>query len=107
MEDKNKLLTHKGYAIRKSFLSEKDIQYIEKNCIVEPKTDDRFGAKKDGKFKIISFYAKRARGLMARYVIQNSIQDPSKLKGFDLEGYQYVEALSQTHQPVFQRKQQK
>ena len=52
MDDKNKLLTHKGYAIRKSFLTEKDVQCIEKNCIVEPKTDDRFGVKKDGKFKI-------------------------------------------------------
>jgi hypothetical protein len=66
-----------------------------------------FQDQKDGKFKIISFYAKRARGLMARFVIQNSIQDPIKLQEFDLEGYQYVPVLSQTHQPVFQRKQQK
>jgi cytoplasmic iron level regulating protein YaaA (DUF328/UPF0246 family) len=44
---------------------------------------------------------------MARYVIQNAIQDPIKLQGFDLEGYRYVEELSQAHQPVFQRKQQK
>jgi len=66
-----------------------------------------FQDEKDGKFKIISFYAKRARGLMARYVIQNAIQDPIKLQGFDLEGYRYVEELSQAHQPVFQRKQQK
>jgi len=66
-----------------------------------------FQDEKDGKFKIISFYAKRARGLMARYVIQHAIQDPIKLQGFDLEGYQYVEELSQTNQPVFQRKQPK
>ena len=66
-----------------------------------------FQDQKDGKFKIISFYAKRARGLMARYVIQHAIQEPTKLQGFDLEGYQYVEELSQANQPVFQRKQTK
>jgi len=66
-----------------------------------------FQDEKDGKFKIISFYAKRARGLMARYVIQNTIQDPEKLKNFDLEGYQYIESLSEQIQPVFQRKQRK
>ena len=66
-----------------------------------------FQDQKDGKFKIISFYAKRARGLMARYVIQHAIQEPTKLQGFDLEGYQYVEELSQANQPVFQRKQPK
>jgi len=44
---------------------------------------------------------------MARYVIQNAIHDPIKLQDFDLEGYHYVEAQSQAHQPVFQRKQQK
>lgn len=52
LSEKNKLLTHKGYAIRKVSLDEKQIDFITKHCIVEPKTDDRFGAKKDGKFKI-------------------------------------------------------
>lgn len=48
----NKIITSKGYAIRKSYLSEKQIEAIQKNCIVEPKTDDRFGPKIDLKFKI-------------------------------------------------------
>jgi cytoplasmic iron level regulating protein YaaA (DUF328/UPF0246 family) len=43
--------------------------------------------------------------LMARYVIQNGIQDPKKLQGFNLEGYHYVPELSQPLQPLFQRKQ--
>lgn len=48
----NKILTHKGYAIRKSSLNEKEVELIGKHCIVEARTDDRFGGKKDGKFKI-------------------------------------------------------
>jgi superfamily II DNA or RNA helicase len=52
IKDKFKLLTHKGYAIRKSLLNEKQVELIQKQCTVEPKTDDRFGLKKDAKFKI-------------------------------------------------------
>jgi len=48
----NTLLTHKGYAIRKSFLTEKQVEMIQKQCTVEPNTDDRFGIKGDCKFKI-------------------------------------------------------
>jgi cytoplasmic iron level regulating protein YaaA (DUF328/UPF0246 family) len=87
--------------------SEEYFKVIQAKELGYPIISPVFQDEKDGKFKIISFYAKRARGLMARYVIQNSIQDPIKLQGFDLEGYQYVESLSQTHQPVFQRKLQK
>lgn len=63
-----------------------------------------FQDEKDGRMKIISFYAKRARGLMARFVIEKGIDDPAKLKRFKSEGYAYVEALSTPEKPVFQRK---
>ena len=42
---------------------------------------------------MISFFAKKARGLMARYIIQNQITDVEQLKGFDLAGYSYNEEL--------------
>ena len=48
----NTIITHKGYAIRKSFLNEKHIEHIQKHCIVEPKVDERFGKKEDLKFRI-------------------------------------------------------
>ena len=48
----NKIITTKGYAIRKSYLNETQIELIQKNCIVEPKTDDRFATKGELKFKI-------------------------------------------------------
>ena len=62
---------------------------------------------KDGKFKIISFYAKRARGLMARYVVENRITDPADLKGFNLDGYKYVASESKPEKPVFRRPERK
>lgn len=62
---------------------------------------------KDGKYKIISFYAKRARGLMARYVVENLITDPVDLKSFNLDGYKYVASESKPEKPVFRRPERK
>ncbi|WP_373974304.1 peroxide stress protein YaaA [Chitinibacter sp. SCUT-21] len=53
---------------------------------------------KGGKYKIISFYAKRARGLMVRYAALNQIQNADELKDFDLEGYRFErDESSETH----------
>jgi hypothetical protein len=60
---------------------------------------------KNGKYKIISFYAKKARGLMARWIIQNKVTDFENLKDFDVEGYKYSKAESTSTTPVFLRKQ--
>ncbi len=60
---------------------------------------------KGGKYKIISFHAKRARGLMARYAIQHRVTTPSKLEGFDLEGYAFDTAASEPDRLVFRRRQ--
>lgn len=50
---------------------------------------------KNGQYKMISFYAKKARGLMTRYIIQNKIDNPEQLKDFDLEGYRFSETMSE------------
>ncbi len=60
-----------------------------------------FKQKKDGRYKTIPMKAKRARGLMARFMIDMEIRDPEHLKAFDLEGYRYNEALSQGGRWVF------
>lgn len=65
--------------------------------------DTEFKDLKNGQYKIISFYAKKARGLMARYVIQNRLRDPEALKGFDLAGYAYAQAQSSADKLVFLR----
>ncbi len=61
---------------------------------------------KGGKYKIISFNAKRARGLMARYAVKNKITQPAGLLKFDLEGYAYDAAVSEPDRLVFRRKLQ-
>ena len=60
---------------------------------------------KGGRYKIISFYAKRARGLMSRYVIQNRIDDVEGLKGFAAEGYAFAAEASEPDRLVFRRRE--
>ena len=62
-----------------------------------------FMDKKDDKYKIISFYAKKARGLMSRYIIQNRITEIEQINQFDSDGYVYNAALSELDAPVFLR----
>lgn len=56
---------------------------------------------KAGQPKIISFFAKKARGSMARYIVQNRLTDPADILGFDLGGYRYAEELSEPDRPAF------
>lgn len=58
---------------------------------------------KNGAPKVVSFFAKRARGAMARYIIQHRLTDPEGLQDFDAGGYAYRPDLSQPDQPVFTR----
>jgi len=62
-----------------------------------------FKDEKNGKFKIISFYAKKARGLMARFLIDNKAKTSEYIQKFNLNGYAYDEKLSTPSQPVFLR----
>ncbi len=58
---------------------------------------------KNGQYKMISFYAKKARGLMSRFIIQNRLEDPEQIKQFDLEGYRFAPEQSQGDDWVFLR----
>lgn len=62
-----------------------------------------FEERKGTAYKIVSFHAKRARGLMSRYVIVNALRDPEQLKTFTLEGYAYSSAASDGDRWVFRR----
>ncbi len=59
---------------------------------------------KNGKYKVISFFAKRARGLMARYAVTQRLALPQQLQGFDAEGYAFSAANSEPDRYVFRRK---
>ncbi|MDY6891835.1 MAG: peroxide stress protein YaaA [Pseudomonadota bacterium] len=58
---------------------------------------------KQGQYKIISFYAKKARGLMSRYIIQNRLDTPEGIEAFDLEGYRFSPEQSRGDSWVFLR----
>lgn len=59
---------------------------------------------KNGKYKIISFYAKRARGLMTRYAVLNRLSGPEGLKNFDDDGYAFEPSVSDETSWVFRRR---
>ena len=60
----------------------------------------------NGKYKIVSFYAKKARGLMVSYIVKNRITSPIHLKHFDEEGYRYCEEESTKSEFVFLREKE-
>ena len=59
---------------------------------------------KNGQYKIISFFAKRARGLMARYAVTHQLVKPEQLRAFDVDGYAWSAAQSTPERMVFRRK---
>lgn len=61
---------------------------------------------KSGKYKVISFYAKKARGMMVRYILENKVESLDELKKFDVAGYYFVEAESTATDLVFKREEQ-
>ena len=61
---------------------------------------------KNGKYKVISFYAKKARGLMARYIIKNKLSQVEQLKAFNSDGYYFDTESSSDKELVFKRDEQ-
>jgi len=72
---------------------------ILKADIITPEFKDL----KNGEYKMISFFAKKARGLMTRFIIQNQLSNSEDLKAFDLHGYNYNPRLSKSNKLVFTR----
>ena len=61
---------------------------------------------KNGQYKMISFYAKKARGMMSRYIIEHELQDPDRIKDFDTDGYRFSADMSKKDEWVFIRHQE-
>lgn len=64
-----------------------------------------FKETKDGKSRVVAIFAKRARGMMADYIIRNRIEDPEDIKKFNLEGYRFNKKMSDDSQWTFERPQ--
>ncbi len=83
--------------------SQEYFKVIDKKQFKHPVYDIVFKDYKNGELKTISLYAKIARGLMTRFIIQNHINTPDDLKLFDTNGYRYDESLSSDFRLVFTR----
>lgn len=84
--------------------SQEYFKAVERKALKARVIDCVFEDWKGGAYKIISFHAKRARGLMARYAITQRVSTPHKLQGFDLDGYAFAPASSDPERLVFRRK---
>ena len=68
--------------------------------VISPRFEDRGP---DGEPRIVSFFAKRARGTMAAWLVRHRVRTPNRILDFDGDGYAYDEARSTKDQPVFVR----
>ena len=76
---------------------------VKPKSIKVPVITPMFKDYKNGKLKMISFFAKKARGMMVRYIIDNNIENTEDLKGFNSDGYSFDANLSTETELVFTR----
>jgi cytoplasmic iron level regulating protein YaaA (DUF328/UPF0246 family) len=100
----NRQASEQGADTLVNLASEEYFKSVKPKLLDVPVITPQFEDWKNGKYKIISFYAKRARGLMARYAAVKGITDPQKLKKFDIDGYRYVPDGSNDKTWLFRRK---
>ncbi len=103
-ETLNKVLSEQKNKVLLNLASEEYFKVVQPTMLNGSVVTPIFQDWKNGKYKIISFYAKRARGLMARYCALNKIQNPEKIKTFDFEGYSFNQEESDKQHWVFRRK---
>lgn len=102
-EDFEVLQIAPGERVLVNLASNEYFKAIDKKALKAEVITCQFKEIRDGKPKMISFLAKKARGLMARYAADNKIVTPNGLKGFNLENYTFDEALSDATTYVFTR----
>ena len=83
--------------------SEEYFKVVDRKALKPRVVSCVFEEQRAGKYKIISFMAKRARGLMVRYAVTEQITSVKKLEAFDLEGYRFAPAVSEPDRLVFRR----
>ena len=101
----NEALAAQGDDILLNLASNEYFSAVKRKALKARVIDTEFKDLKNGQYKIISFYAKKARGLMARYVIKERLTNPDGLKDFNYQGYRYSAEHSKTDSLVFLRDQ--
>jgi len=97
-------LREAGAPVLVNLASEEYFKSVKPKLLDVPVITPVFEDWKNGKYKIISFFAKRARGMMARHAAEQGITDVERLKDFDVDGYAYDEAVSTDKSWVFRRR---
>ncbi|EKS72807.1 MULTISPECIES: peroxide stress protein YaaA [Caballeronia] len=98
------LQRQRGARVLVNCASEEYFKSVKPKLLAAPVISPVFEDWKGGRYKIISFHAKRARGMMARYAVENRIDEPEALKGFDSEGYKFDAKASNDTTYVFRRR---
>jgi len=101
----NEALLEQGDNVLINLASNEYFKAVKKKSLNAEVITPAFKDWKNGQYKMISFFAKKARGLMARYIIENRINTTEELKKFDVAGYEYSPDLSQGNEWVFTRKE--
>ncbi|MNZ34632.1 hypothetical protein D3C78_520130 [compost metagenome] len=99
----NDALAAQGDDILLNLASNEYFGAVKRKALKARIIDTEFKDLKNGQYKIISFYAKKARGMMARYVIRERLTDPAGLKDFDYAGYRFSAEQSTEDSLVFLR----
>ncbi|SDD07464.1 peroxide stress protein YaaA [Paraburkholderia lycopersici] len=100
----NAQLERKGARVLVNCASNEYFKAVKPKKLAAPVITPVFEDWKGGRYKIISFHAKRARGLMARYAVENRIAEPEALRAFDVEGYAFDASASNDSTYVFRRR---
>ncbi|MBX8520553.1 peroxide stress protein YaaA [Pseudomonas cichorii] len=99
----NQALADQGDDLLLNLASNEYFSAVKRSSLKARIIDTEFKDLKNGQYKIISFYAKKARGMMSRFVITEQINTPEALKEFDVQGYRYSDEQSTTDKLVFLR----
>ena len=105
-ETLNAALAEQGDEVLINLASDEYFRAVKPKTLRAQMIKPVFLDEKNGSYKVISFYAKKARGLMSRYVIQQRLTKPEQLKAFDLDGYRFDAASSSESELVFKRAEQ-
>lgn len=101
----NEAVSESGSKVLINLASNEYFKSIDRKKLKSELVTPDFKEYKNGDYKMVSIFAKRARGLMTRFIIDNYISDPADLVAFDCEGYTFNSRLSKLGNPVFTREQ--
>lgn len=99
----NEVLEEGGHQVLINLASSEYFKAVESKALRVPVVECRFEDEKNGQYKVISFAAKRARGLMMRWAAQQRVRTAQDLREFALEGYAFAPQCSSEQQLVFRR----